>query len=67
MSTEEKLAITVQALRDIIDPTAKYEREKRPGYMVDHEWLRKGLAYPSTYKTIAQDALAAIGVSYAEK
>lgn len=61
MTTEAKLNLAIQGLRDVLDPIGKYRRNLKPGYLLDGAGCADLLRYPSTYQEIAREALEAIG------
>lgn len=54
---DDKLEIAVQALRDIVNPVAKWERELAEDERLNGAGVVMLLKEPSTYQRIAEDAL----------
>ena len=57
MDAKQKLEIAVQALRDVVDPIAKIQREMPKGHRLDGAGAIDHLRNPGTYQAIAREAL----------
>lgn len=57
MNTKQKLEIAVQALRDVVDPIGKIQREMPEGCRLDGAGAVNHLRLPTTYQEIAREAL----------
>ena len=58
-SLQREVAALRQALRDIADPIAAWQRDLQPGYKLDG-WMCAHMANdPETYKRMAREALRA--------
>jgi len=57
MTADERLAIAMQALRDIENPIAMLKRDVPPGHAFDGLWACRIAEFAGTYQDIARKAL----------
>lgn len=60
MTSKKKLETAIQALKDIVNPVAKFKREMPEGHRIDGANCVLLMKDPNTYQAIAKQALERI-------